>query len=120
MAPRRVLAHSVGIGSTGHESQERKGETARMSTSETATTPVQPQTPPKPLYTSAGTKWQKVPVKPAARVWTEAMPSGREEQVAFFRREGFLILRGVADKDELAELDREVARMVAAHRSLPR
>lgn len=61
-----------------------------------------------------------VPVKPAARVWTEAMPENLEDQAEFLRREGFLILRGVLNRDELDELDREVARFVRDHAQLPR
>ncbi|HEX7010064.1 MAG TPA: phytanoyl-CoA dioxygenase family protein [Phycisphaeraceae bacterium] len=63
---------------------------------------------------------ERVVVQPAAHVWTQPMPEDREEQVAFFRREGFLVLPRVLDEADLAELDREIDRMVAQHASLPR
>ena len=59
-------------------------------------------------------------VKPAAHVWTEPMPTDRAEQIEFFRREGFFIVRNVLTSAELAELDAEIDRMAVNHTSLPR
>jgi hypothetical protein len=63
----------------------------------------------------AGTKRLKDAVKPAARVWTDPMPQTRDERVEFFKREGFLILRGVLVQAELDELDREIRRLAENH-----
>ena len=52
-------------------------------------------------------------VKPAARVWSDPMPTDRKDQVEFFRREGFFILRNVLTAAELQELDREIDRMAS-------
>jgi phytanoyl-CoA hydroxylase len=62
----------------------------------------------------------RVEVRPAAKVWTGLMPLSLQHRVAFFRREGFLILRSVLSKKEQEELSREVDRLVHDHRSLPR
>ncbi len=51
-------------------------------------------------------------VKPAASVWDGHMPDTRDEQVEFFRREGFLVLRHVLDRDDLDSLDRELNRII--------
>src|SRR5262245_16862532 len=59
-------------------------------------------------------------VKPARNVWTDPMPTDRQEQVEFFRREGFLILRGVLSREELTELDNEINRMAENHQTLPK
>ncbi len=59
-------------------------------------------------------------VKPAARVWTDPMPADPDEQADFFRREGFVVLRGVLDASELAELDRELDRLAANAATLPK
>ncbi len=62
----------------------------------------------------------RLPVQPAAAVWTQPMPVSREEQTAFFKREGFLVLPGVLDRAALAELDKEIQRFIAEHDTLPR
>jgi ectoine hydroxylase-related dioxygenase (phytanoyl-CoA dioxygenase family) len=59
-------------------------------------------------------------VRPAANVWTDPMPESLDEQVEFFKREGFLIIRGVLSADELAEAKSEIARLADNAESLPR
>ncbi|MCZ7645489.1 MAG: phytanoyl-CoA dioxygenase family protein [Planctomycetota bacterium] len=78
------------------------------------------EAPAKPKYSCLGKEAGVSVVKPGAKVWTEPMPEREEEQAAFFRREGFLVLRGVLSRAELDELDAEVARMVREHHKLPR
>ena len=61
---------------------------------------------------------QKLPddaVKSAARIWTDPMPEGCDEQVRFFQEQGFLIMRSVLGGDELDELDRELHRLAQNH-----
>ena len=57
-------------------------------------------------------------VKPAAGVWDEPMPETLEDKVEFFKREGFLILRNVLNRDELNELDGELIRIAEQADSL--
>lgn len=59
-------------------------------------------------------------VKPAAGVWTEPMPADKEERVEFFRREGFLVIPGVLNSAELAELDSELNRIAENYKTMRR
>ena len=77
------------------------------------------QTPP-PGYSCLTSGYRKALVKPGAMVWSGPMPEERAEQVAFFQREGFFILRGLLNQGEVAELDAEVKRMAREHEKLPR
>jgi len=63
---------------------------------------------------------ESIPVAPAAGVWTEAMPESPDEQLAFFKREGFLIIRNLLTQDEVAQLKDELDRLAQNHASLPR
>lgn len=59
------------------------------------------------------------PVAPAAQTWTDPMPEAIDDQVEFFKREGFLILRGVLDADDIRQLKDELDRLARNHESLP-
>jgi ectoine hydroxylase-related dioxygenase (phytanoyl-CoA dioxygenase family) len=48
------------------------------------------------------------------------MPEAFEDKVAFFEREGFLIIPNVLGAAEVAELDQELRRLAANHATLPR
>jgi hypothetical protein len=63
---------------------------------------------------------EPVEIRPAAAAWRGPNPTEREERVARFEREGFVVLAGALGPAELEELDREVRRMVAGYASLPR
>lgn len=68
----------------------------------------------------AKAKREETVVKPAASVWTDPMPAARDEQIAFFKREGFLILPGTVDDGQMAELHDELQRFVEHPDNLPR
>jgi len=55
-------------------------------------------------------------VHPPASEWRGPMPDSRPQQVTFFRREGFLILRELVDPGTLLELRAEIDRIAAASR----
>lgn len=74
----------------------------------------------KQVDKSVSKVWEKVNVLPAAKIWTDPMPLDKDEQIAFFRREGFLVLRNTLTQQELDELDLEVERMVRDQATLPR
>ena len=57
-------------------------------------------------------------VQPAAGVLDTPMPDSLDEQVEFFKREGFLVLRNVLGPDELKELDAELERIIDQRESL--
>jgi len=59
-------------------------------------------------------------VDPAAGVWTEPMPETLDEQLDFFRREGFLIIRNLLAPGEVDDLKAELERLAQNHESLPR
>ncbi|MFW6059609.1 MAG: phytanoyl-CoA dioxygenase family protein [Phycisphaeraceae bacterium] len=61
---------------------------------------------------------EEVEVKPAAGVWDGRMPESLDEQVEFFKREGFLVLRNVLDRDDLEELDRALQDIIDRRESL--
>ncbi|HEY8154876.1 MAG TPA: phytanoyl-CoA dioxygenase family protein [Myxococcota bacterium] len=63
---------------------------------------------------------EPVDVRPAASVWGGPNPVERDEQVACFQREGFVVLEGALGPAELEELDREIRRLSRDHASLPR
>lgn len=84
-----------------------------MSTAATSATSSNPAL----FATTAGCKSV---VKPAAHVWTEPMPQGKEAQIEFFKREGFLIVPNVLDREELDELDRELNRLAENYATTPR
>jgi len=63
---------------------------------------------------------EKIHVAPAAGTWTDPMPESKEEQLEFFKREGFLIIRNLLSPDEVAELKQELDRLALNHESLPR
>jgi len=71
-------------------------------------------TNPNSTYDSTDTT-----VTPAAHTWTDPMPGSLEEQVAFFRREGFLVIRDVLGDEALAELDSELRRLIRDYQKLP-
>ena len=58
-------------------------------------------------------------VLPASHTWTRPCPSDSDEQVAFFRENGFLLLPRVLSPAELDRLHRELARLVRDHEKLP-
>jgi hypothetical protein len=60
-----------------------------------------------------------VEVGPAVASWKDPMPEERRDQVAFFRREGFLILRSLLNSEERLELVREVVRMASDWTAMP-
>ena len=62
---------------------------------------------------------ESVEVKPAAGVWTEPMPQQLEQRIAFFERQGFLVLPGTLSRAELDELDAELTRIARDHEKLP-
>ena len=51
-------------------------------------------------------------VHPAPSVWSDPMPAEFDERIAFFKREGFMILRGLLGQVEVAEIDCELSRLV--------
>lgn len=57
-------------------------------------------------------------VKPAAHVMDWPMPATVAEQADHFRREGFVVLRGVLGRDELAALDRSLDDIIDRRESL--
>lgn len=59
-------------------------------------------------------------VRPAAGVWTDPMPEGRAAQADFFNREGFLILRNVLNRAEVAELESELDRIASNYMTMPK
>lgn len=61
---------------------------------------------------------ETVQVGPAASVWNDVTPQLLEERVAFFRREGFLVLRNLLSIEEVEELNREVGRIVSNHTTI--
>jgi ectoine hydroxylase-related dioxygenase (phytanoyl-CoA dioxygenase family) len=71
-----------------------------------------------PALNAAFTK--SVEVKPAAGVWRGPDPTDLDQQVKQFHELGFVILRGVLNRNELAELDRELNRLAENHATLPR
>ncbi len=71
---------------------------------------------PQSIYASVG----ELEVKPAAGVWTDPMPESQADQVAFFKKHGFLILRQVFNAEELAEMDAEIQRIARDHEKLPK
>ncbi len=58
---------------------------------------------------------EPVLVDPPEVVWRDPMPASREERIAFFRREGFLILAGLVDADELRTLRADLERAASGH-----
>ena len=62
---------------------------------------------------SAGT------VRPAAEIWNEPMPDSLEDQLCFFDKNGFLVLRGLLSTGEVAELSEELGRLAHDHKNLP-
>jgi len=63
---------------------------------------------------------EAIEVLSAAGVWTDPMPESFDEQIEFFKREGFLIMRGVVDADGIAEMKADLDRLAREHDSLPR
>lgn len=63
---------------------------------------------------------EAIDVLPAAGVWTDPMPEAFEDQLAFFRREGFLILRKTLGAAQITRLKEELARLAREHAMLPR
>ena len=61
-----------------------------------------------------------IEVKPAAGVWEGPDPTDLAEQVEFFKKNGFVILRNVLGQDELTQLDSELNRLARNHETLPR
>ena len=57
-------------------------------------------------------------VRPAAGTYSGDAPSSPEEQKPFFEENGFLVFRGVLSGAELAELDRELNRVVRDFRNI--
>jgi len=63
---------------------------------------------------------EAIEVLPAAGVWTDPMPEAFEDQLDFFRREGFLILRQTISDSEITQLKSELERLAQQHATLPR
>ena len=59
-------------------------------------------------------------VKPAAGVWNGPDPVDPKEQLEFFRREGFLVLRSVLSAEGVQDLYRELDRLAQSYATLPR
>ena len=59
-------------------------------------------------------------VQPAATTWTAAMPRSLEDRIAFFKREGFLVLRDLIDAAQVQALKDELDRLAREHETLPR
>ncbi len=91
-----------------------------MSATQTTPVTVKPLTEIPEGYSCLGRETRPDAVQPAAHVWTEDMPKGFEEKKAFFRREGFLILRQMLSPSDLGRLEEEVIRFCRDHKTLPR
>jgi hypothetical protein len=59
-----------------------------------------------------------VNVKPGSDTWTGDAPAEVADQAEFFREHGFLVMRDRVMPDHLADLDRELNRIAAAHETL--
>jgi phytanoyl-CoA hydroxylase len=73
-----------------------------------------------PAATTLARFTETIDVRPAAAIWRGPSPIQQAEQIAFFQREGFVVLEGVLGPADLEELDREIRRMIESHACLPR
>ncbi|MAE66267.1 MAG: hypothetical protein CMJ18_18505 [Phycisphaeraceae bacterium] len=62
---------------------------------------------------------EQIDVPAAAGVIDDDGPADPAAQAAFFDREGYLVLRGVLGRDELASLDRDLTTLARKHASTP-
>jgi ectoine hydroxylase-related dioxygenase (phytanoyl-CoA dioxygenase family) len=63
--------------------------------------------------------YEKIEVKPARHTWTDAMPDNEDEKLAFFKENGFFIIRKLLSDKELNELDKELQHIAKNYKEMP-